>query len=149
MEPATNDPHNLKRFVDAQAGSHEIALAELRAGQKASHWMWFIFPQVAGLGTSSMAVRYAIKSRAEAKAFLEHPLLGSRLLDCARALLGVSGRSASEIMGSPDDLKLKSSMTLFSEVSENNPEFEQVLDRYFQSEQDDRTIAFLSREPTP
>jgi uncharacterized protein (DUF1810 family) len=94
-------------------------------------------------------VRYAIKSRAEAKAFLEHPLLGSRLLDCARALLGVSGRSASEIMSSPDDLKLKSSMTLFSEVSENNPEFEQVLDRYFQSEQDDRTIAFLSREPTP
>src|SRR5262245_14233201 len=106
--------YDLDRFVDAQNGAYERALSELRAGHKRSHWMWFIFPQIAGLGSSSMAEKYAIRSAEEASAYLADPVLGSRLLRCVDAVLAIEGKSAHEIFGSPDDLKLRSSMTLFA-----------------------------------
>jgi uncharacterized protein (DUF1810 family) len=114
---------NLQRFLGAQDGTDTDALAELTAGEKRTHWMWFIFPQVAGLGNSPMAVRYAINCREEAQAYLDHPVLGSRLRECATALLGVQGRTANEIMGFPDDLKLKSSMTLFASLPNTDSVF--------------------------
>src|SRR5258706_9906243 len=103
----SDDPYLLERFVTAQRGTYEVALEELRSGAKRSHWIWFIFPQVAGLGSSAMAVRYAIKSRREADAYLAHPILGPRLIECAKALLQVVGKTANEVMGDPDDLKLR------------------------------------------
>jgi uncharacterized protein (DUF1810 family) len=115
-----NDPHDLQRFIDAQSGLFDQALAELRAGRKRGHWMWFIFPQVAGLGRSETARRFAIASRREAQAYLDHAILGPRLLDCTRAVCRAEGRSAYEIFGSPDDLKFRSSMTLFAEVAGDN-----------------------------
>src|SRR5690349_24014751 len=105
--------YNLDRFIDAQNGVYEQALSELKAGRKRSHWMWFIFPQIAGLGTSAMAEKYAIRSAEEAAAYLADPVLGSRLRRCVNAILGIDGLSAHEVFGSPDDLKLRSSMTLF------------------------------------
>ncbi len=150
MDPATiqggPDVHDLQRFIAAQAGAYSDAIEELRAGEKRSHWMWYVFPQVAGLGSSSMAERYAIRSRGEAAAYLAHPVLGARLRECAEALLGVRGRSAREVMGYPDDLKLRSSMTLFAAVSPAGSAYQQVLDRYFGGERDERTVAFLNRE---
>lgn len=140
---AADDPHDLSRFLDAQAGSYETALAEIRRGQKRSHWMWFIFPQYAGLGISTTSQRYAIKSVAEAEAYLNHPVLGRRLLECAEASLRVEGRSAQQILGSPDDMKLKSSATLFAHVSPAGSVFERVLDRYFDGERDGRTLRLL------
>jgi uncharacterized protein (DUF1810 family) len=107
MAGSTDDPHDQNRFVLAQAGDYEQALAEIRAGRKRSHWMWYIFPQVDGLGFSPMSRRYAIRSPDEARAYLDHPVLGRRLVECAEAALGVEGRSAREIFGSPDDLKLQ------------------------------------------
>lgn len=142
------DPYQLERFVAAQRDTYEDALEELRAGAKRSHWMWFIFPQVAGLGSSSMAERYAIKSRAEAEAYLGHPVLGPRLSKCVETLLHVPGKSAREVMGTPDDLKLKSSMTLFAAISPVSSPFHAVLDRYFSGERDPRTLEFLAR-PAP
>jgi len=138
-----SDPYDLRRFVDAQAGVYEQALAEIRGGRKRSHWMWFIVPQVEGLGSSSMARRYAIRSLAEARAYLEHPLLGPRLVECAEAALGVEGRSAYEIFSSPDDMKLRSSATLFANVSPPDSPFSQVLDRYFKGEPDGETLRIL------
>lgn len=135
----------LARFVDAQEESFSMALKELRRGQKESHWMWFIFPQLAGLGTSPMAVRYAIQGFEEAGAYLKHPVLGPRLIECCRALLSVEGKSASDIMGYPDDLKLKSSMTLFAGVAEAAPEFQAVLLKYFAGAQDERTLGLLKQ----
>ena len=145
MPDSLSDPFDLNRFVEAQKGVYETALSELVAGQKRSHWMWFIFPQVAGLGSSTMARKYAIRSREEAKAYLQHPVLGPRLNECTSALLRVENRSAEEIMGYPDFLKLKSSMTLFAEVSEPPSLFSDVLKNFFADQPDARTIALLRR----
>ncbi|MBV9128214.1 MAG: DUF1810 domain-containing protein, partial [Verrucomicrobia bacterium] len=133
------------RFVEAQRGVYDVALRELQAGRKRSHWMWFIFPQIAGLGRSAMAERYAIRSKAEAVDYLKHPVLGARLRECAAALLRVEGRTVEEIMGYPDDLKLKSSMTLFLEVSDED-QFAAVLEKYFASEKDAQTLEILQAE---
>jgi uncharacterized protein (DUF1810 family) len=140
-----DDPFNLSRFVSAQAHDYETARQELRNGRKRSHWIWYIFPQIDGLGHSPMSKRYAIKSQAEAQAYLEHPLLGARLLECATILLQLEGRSVLEIFGSPDDLKLKSSMTLFAAVQGQEPAFARVLDKYFQGTRDSRTIELLEQ----
>jgi uncharacterized protein (DUF1810 family) len=138
------DRWDLARFVEAQAGVHERALAELRAGRKQSHWMWFVFPQLAGLGSSAMAERYAISSLDEARAYLAHPQLGPRLVECAEALLQLEGeRSAAVIMRSPDDLKLRSSATLFARVSPAGSVFHRLLDRYFDGRADERTMSLL------
>jgi uncharacterized protein (DUF1810 family) len=139
------DAFNLERFVTAQEGTYAQALGELKAGQKTTHWMWFIFPQVAGLGTSHMARKYAIGLRTEAEAYLAHPILGPRLLECSEALLTVTGRTAHEIMGSPDDLKLRSSMTLFRATAEPPAPFQSVLDRYYAGHPDERTLEILAR----
>jgi uncharacterized protein (DUF1810 family) len=135
------DPHQLQRFVDAQdAGdTYERALAELRAGRKQSHWMWFVFPQIAGLGHSSKAQLYAISSLAEAKAYLEHPVLGPRLRECTRLVIGLSGRTATEIFGEIDAMKLRSSATLFAHADSGEPLFRQLLDRYFDGVEDEAT----------
>jgi uncharacterized protein (DUF1810 family) len=129
----TDDPHDLQRFVAAQdaGGTYERATAELRAGRKTSHWMWFVFPQIAGLGYSPMARTYAITSLAEARAYLAHPVLGPRLAECAAILAGLPGRAAEQIFGEVDALKLCSSMTLFMRAAPGEPVFRQVLDRYF------------------
>ena len=141
-----DDPHELDRFVQAQVGDYEQALAEILAGRKQSHWMWYIFPQIDGLGFSSMSRRYAISSRAEARAYLEHPLLGPRLIECAEAAMSVEGKSANEIFGSPDDMKLRSSATLFAAVSPDSV-FTRLLDRYFKGEGDPKTLQLLGRRP--
>ncbi len=126
-----NDPYDLDRFVQAQVGVYETALTEIQSGRKRSHWMWFIFPQFVGLGNSPTSRHYAIRSRGEARAYLAHPLLGARLCSCARAAVAVSGRSARDIFGSPDDVKLRSCATLFAETSPENPVFQELLDVYF------------------
>jgi uncharacterized protein (DUF1810 family) len=132
---------NLDRFVEAQGGGgYERALAEIRSGRKRSHWMWFIFPQVAGLGSSPTSVYYSIGDRAEASAYLTHPVLGPRLVECADALLAHPASDASAIFGYPDDLKLRSSMTLFSEVSPPGSVFQRVIDRYYGGESDQATL---------
>jgi len=138
-----DDPYDLNRFVQAQDINYDQALSELRGGRKRSHWMWYVFPQVEGLGFSSMSAKYAIGSIDEAEAYLEHPLLGSRLLECFEALLGITGRTAHEIFGDPDDMKLKSSATLFASVSPSGSVFHRLLDRYFDGEQDERTLELL------
>lgn len=145
MDEATRagDPYDLARFVAAQRDVYPTALAELRAGRKQSHWMWFVFPQAEGLGSSWMAQRYAIASAAEAEAYLRHPVLGPRLVECAEALLSVEGRSAHEIFGSPDDVKLRSSATLFASVSPPGSVFERLLDRYFGGRRDDATLRLI------
>jgi uncharacterized protein (DUF1810 family) len=142
---AINDPFELKRFVEAQDGVYKQALAELNRGHKESHWMWFIFPQIEGLGRSSTARFYAIKSANEAKAYLQHPLLGQRLIECSNALMQHTGKSASEIFGFPDDLKLRSSMTLFARTSESESVFSKVLGQYFAGQLDQQTLALLKQ----
>ena len=140
------DGYDLGRFVRAQEGVYEQACAELRAGRKRTHWMWFIFPQIKGLGSSEMAVRYAISSIEEAKTYLEHPVLGPRLRDCTQIVLEVQGRSAEEIFGYPDNLKFHSSMTLFAqaaEISEEDLVFSQALDKYFAGKEDAGTMERL------
>jgi uncharacterized protein (DUF1810 family) len=139
------DQDALERFVSAQdaRGTYDAALAELRAGRKTSHWMWFVFPQLAGLGLSEMSRRYAIASLDEARAYLAHPVLGPRLQECARALLGLDGRTATEILGPVDALKLRSSLTLFARAAPEDPLFGEVLDRYFDGRPDDATDALL------
>jgi uncharacterized protein (DUF1810 family) len=134
---------DLDRFVTAQDGVHDTALAELRAGRKRSHWMWFVFPQIAGLGTSPTARRYAISGLGEARAYLAHPVLGPRLAEACRALLAVEGRSAEQILGHPDDLKLRSSMTLFARAADDPALFQAVLDRYYDGP-DPRTDGLLT-----
>ncbi len=136
-------PFDLERFVQAQATTYDRALAEIRNGRKRSHWMWFIFPQLDGLGLSSTAKRYAIKSRDEARAYLEHPLLGPRLIACAEAALAVEGRSARQIFGTPDDLKLRSCATLFRQVSPPNSVFARLIEKYFPEGDDQRTLELL------
>lgn len=140
-----NDPHDLDRFVAAQddAGTYAAAVAELRAGRKRSHWMWFVFPQIAGLGRSPVSVRYAIASLAEAKAYLAHPVLGPRLTECARILTQLQGRSAQDIFGGIDAIKLRSSMTLFSHADPATPEFRRVLEIYFAGVPDEATERLL------
>jgi uncharacterized protein (DUF1810 family) len=140
-----NDPYQLGRFVDAQDlnGTYETAVSELRAGRKVSHWMWFVFPQVAGLGYSSMSRRFAISSLAEAQAYLRHPVLGARLTECAQILDGLEGKSAADIFGSVDAMKLHSSMTLFMTAAPDEPVFASVLAKYFGGSPDENTIARL------
>jgi len=142
------DPFSLNRFVEAQSGVYERALSEIRSGQKRSHWMWFIFPQYDGLGFSDISKRYAIKSLAEAEAYLRHPLLGPRLVECAEATLAIKGRSAADVFGSPDDMKLRSCATLFARASSPGSIFEQVLDKCFEGEPDERTLQLISASRT-
>lgn len=140
--------YDLARFVEAQDrdGTHERALAELRAGAKRSHWMWFVFPQIAGLGHSPTARRYAIASADEARAYLAHPVLGPRLLECTGALTALSGRTARQILGDVDAMKLRSSMTLFAHVADAPSPFQRVLDQYFGGVRDPATVQRL-QEP--
>jgi uncharacterized protein (DUF1810 family) len=143
------DPHGLQRFVDAQRDVYAQALAELRRGRKTSHWMWFVFPQLAGLGRSETARFYGIASRAEAAAYLAHPLLGPRLRECTQQLLGHHGASALQIFGPVDALKFGSSMTLFEQVAPDEPLFARALDRYQAGRRDPLTLALLDPvEPT-
>ena len=134
---------NLERFVEAQAPVYDRALAELKAGRKQSHWMWFVFPQIAGLGRSPMAQHYAIQNLAEARAYLAHPLLGTRLRECTQAVLDVEGKTAHEIFGSPDDLKFRSSLTLFDFASPDDI-FRTALEKYFDGEADALTVEKLT-----
>ena len=138
------DPFDLERFVRAQNPIIRAVQGELGQGRKQSHWMWFIFPQIAGLGFSAMSQRYAIGSRAEAESYLAHPLLGSRLVDCTRLVLAVEGRTINAIFGAPDDAKFRSSMTLFGAVSDE-PIFDEALAKYFAGQRDDATLGILDR----
>ena len=135
-----DDPFVLNSFMAAQEEDFEPALAEIRRGRKRSHWMWYVFPQFAGLGHSPTARYYAIKSLEEARAYLAHPVLGRRLVECAEAVLAVEGRSAMDIFGSPDDMKLRSSATLFAAASPPGSVFERVLAKYYSGEPDDQTL---------
>lgn len=137
------EPHDLKRFVQAQASCYPQALTEVRAGHKRTHWMWFVFPQLQGLGSSSTARHYAIRDLEEARAYLAHPVLGPRLLECTTALLAHTGRSARAIFGTPDDRKLRSCLTLFAQASAPGSVFERVLAKYFDGEPDARTLELL------
>jgi len=138
-----DDPYDLKRFVDAQRGTYEQACAELRRGRKTGHWIWFIFPQIAGLGMSAMSQRYAIGSLAEAKAYLGHSILGPRLREISEIALGIEGRTTDEIFGWPDDMKLRSSMTLFAAASGDERVFVDVLAKYFGGKRDEKTLELL------
>ena len=131
---------NLERFVRAQAGIYEQVCAELRAGSKSTHWMWFIFPQIAGLGMSEMSVRFAIASLDEARAYLEHALLGVRLRECTGIVNGLTHKTAEEVFGYPDDIKFRSSMTLFAHAAEKDSLFQRALDKYFSGEMDAGTL---------
>lgn len=136
-------PFDLIRFVDAQQDVYEEALSEIRSGRKRSHWMWFVLPQVAGLGVSTTSVKYAIGSEGEARAYLAHPVLGPRLIAIAEATLAVQGRTANEIFGSPDDRKLQSSATLFAAVSPEDSVFHRLLTKYYGGQHDTRTLQLL------
>jgi len=140
-----DDPYRLERFVQAQdaGGTFQRAVAELRAGRKVSHWMWFVFPQVEGLGLSAMSRRYAISGLAEARAYLQHPVLGARLVECATVLAATDGKSAAEILGAVDAMKLRSSMTLFAAAAPDQPAFGAVLTKYFGGSPDEATLARL------
>lgn len=135
--------YNLERFIAAQKGCYERALTEICNGRKHSHWMWYIFPQIAGLGFSETSRYYAIKNLDEANAYLRHPVLGPRLVEISAALLQPGGNNAAEIFGSPDDMKLRSSMTLFAVIEGTDPVFNQVLDKFFKGMKDDRTLQLL------
>jgi uncharacterized protein (DUF1810 family) len=141
----TNTPHNLNRFTKAQSNVYSSVLSELKSGQKRSHWMWFIFPQIEGLGHSETTRFYAIKNIEEAQQYLNHPVLGARLRECSASVLGIKDRSIEDIFGFPDHLKLKSSMTLFSCVKNADPVFEVVLDRFFQRQPDTKTLELLNK----
>jgi uncharacterized protein (DUF1810 family) len=143
----SDDPYVLTRFVRAQANDYEQALSEIRNGRKRTHWIWYIFPQFDGLAFSSTSQYYAIKSVAEAKAYLAHPLLGPRLLECAEAVVRIEGRSATTIFGSPDDLKLRSCATLFACVSPPDSVFDRLLAKYYRGERDGKTLQLLGSAP--
>lgn len=143
-QPEANDPHDLQRFVDAQNPVFAQVCAELRRGRKTGHWMWFVFPQLRGLGFSAMANRYAIASRAEAAAYLDHPVLGPRLRLCTRLVTEVQGRTIGEIFGHPDDLKFRSSMTLFDKAAPEEPLFCTALDKYCGGTSDPATLVKVS-----
>jgi uncharacterized protein (DUF1810 family) len=138
-----SDRYGLQRFVDAQAGVFEQVCSELREGRKRSHWMWFIFPQIKGLGSSPMAMRFAISSLTEARAYLDHAVLGPRLRECCEIVVGVAGRSVDEIFGYPDDLKFHSSITLFAKAAVENRVFLDALEKYFGGELDRATVERL------
>jgi uncharacterized protein (DUF1810 family) len=138
-----DDPYDLDRFVRAQASVYETALAEIRGGRKRTHWMWFVFPQLTGLGSSDFSKRYAVRSLAEAEAYLAHPVLGPRLTECFDAVLGTEGSSALEIFGSPDDTKLRSCATLFARVAPAGSVFDQAIAKYFGGERDQKTLRLL------
>jgi len=139
------DPFNLRRFVEAQNRVYPRVLSELKAGRKESHWMWFVFPQIAGLGASPTSVFYAIGSLDEAKAYLAHPVLGPRLIECASLALATEGRTAREIFGAVDETKFRSSMTLFARAAPERAAFEACLRKYFAGAPDEATLAKLSR----
>ena len=138
-----DDPHNLRRFVAAQAPVYEQVRSELQEGRKSSHWMWFIFPQIEGLGHSEQARRFAISCLEEARAYLKHPTLGPRLRECTRLVNQVEGHSITRILGSPDDLKFRSSMTLFAQATPDNEVFQEALRKYFGGEPDWATLERL------
>ena len=144
MLSAMPQPIDLTRFLDAQAGDYSTALAEIKAGRKRSHWMWYIFPQLRGLGFSEMAHHYGVVGAAEAQAYLAHPVLGARLREISQALLALPGSDANRIMGSPDDMKLKSSMTLFAAVPGADPVFNLVLAKFFGGAKDSKTLQLLA-----
>lgn len=135
---------NLNRFLEAQETKYSDALSEIKKGNKQSHWMWYVFPQVAGLGFTEYNVYYAIKNTEEATQYLQHPVLGKRLIEISKAVLEINGKTAKEIFGKPDDRKLKSSMTLFSLLSNTNPVFQQVLDKYYEGTKDESTLQLLN-----
>ena len=141
-----SDPHDLERFVEAQESVIGDVKRELRSGRKRSHWMWFVFPQIAGLGRSDMARRYAIDSLAEARAYLAHPVLGPRLRECTALVNDVDGRTANEIFGSPDDLKFRSSMTLFEAAADDPGPFQVALETYYDGERDPKTLDRLDAD---
>ena len=143
------DPHRLQRFVEAQNPVYAQVCAELAAGAKASHWMWFVFPQHQALGRSATARHLGLVSRAQALAYWQHPLLGARLKECTRLTLAVPGKTALQIFGTPDDLKLRSCMTLFAPVAPDEPAFGEVLGKYFGGRADERTIALLAEPAAP
>jgi uncharacterized protein (DUF1810 family) len=145
MTDSASDPFDLNRFVDAQARVYRDVVEELRAGRKRSHWMWFVFPQLRGLGSSPTAVHYGISSLEEARAYLAHEVLGPRLRECTGLVTGVQGRSAADIFGSPDDLKLRSSMTLFAHATDDNQAFVALLDKYYGGRRDELTLTRLDR----
>jgi uncharacterized protein (DUF1810 family) len=144
-----SDLFDLQRFVAAQAQTYDQALAELRAGRKRTHWMWFVFPQIAGLGRSGMAQRFAIRDLDEAKAYLAHPLLGPRLISAAKALTALDTENAAEVFGSVDAMKLHSSMTLFAHAAPDEPVFREVLDHYFGGREDDATTSRVQGRQSP
>lgn len=144
---STEDPHNLRRFLRAQEGDYEQALSEIKSGQKRTHWMWYIFPQIDGLAFSATSKHYSIKCIEEARAYLDHPVLGPRLLQCAEAVVCVEGRSAADIFGSPDDLKLRSCATLFACVSPPGSVFERLLKKYYRGGRDEKTLRLLGISP--
>ena len=139
----SEDPYNLQRFVDAQDPVIEDVTEELRSGRKRTHWMWYVFPQLEGLGRSQMARRYAISSREEAEAYLAHSILGPRLRECTELVNAMEGRSANDVFGSPDDLKFRSSMTLFETVADDPTPFRTALERYYDGEPDPKTLELL------
>jgi uncharacterized protein (DUF1810 family) len=143
----SSDPYDLERFVRAQATDYDQALSELREGKKRSHWMWYIFPQIEGLGLSPMSRQYSIKSAAEARAYFDHPILGPRLQECATVVYDIAGRSAFEILGAPDDMKLRSSATLFASISGGGI-FEQLIQKYFDGQHDEKTLQALKSTVT-
>jgi uncharacterized protein (DUF1810 family) len=142
-ENVVDDPHNLGRFLRAQANSYETVISELGRGRKRSHWMWYIFPQYVGLGISPASQCYAIKSMTEVDAYVSHPVLGPRPIECFDAVMRIERRSAREIFGAPDDLKLKSSATLFAHASAPDSIFQRVLEKYFEGERDGRTLSLI------
>ena len=148
-EHGAADPHNLSRFAEAQEDDYATALAEIRDGQKVSHWMWYIFPQFDGLGFSSTSRHFAIKSLDEARAYLNHPILGPRLMECAEAALAVEDKSALEIFGSPDDMKLRSCATLFAGITTAGSVFERLLAKYYQGQRDEKTLRLAGIAPAP
>lgn len=137
---------SLQRFTDAQKADYEIALSEIRSGRKRSHWMWYIFPQIHGLGFSETSKFYALKSVDEAKEYLSHPVLGKRLIEISKALLDLPSVNAHSIFGSPDDVKLKSSMTLFASLPNADRVFQSVLEKFFYGEKDDKTLKIINEE---
>ncbi len=141
----SDDPYDLKRFLSAQEGVYERALAELKSGEKRTHWMWYIFPQIDGLGYSPTARRYSIRSMEEARQYLVHPVLGKRLLECTETVIALRGGSVSEIFGYPDDLKFKSAMTLFEKIAGPGSVFSSALEKYCRGERDAATLKLLEK----
>ena len=142
MEPN----HHLQRFIDAQKQDYATALDEIKNGRKRSHWMWYIFPQIQGLGFSSTSQHYAISGLQEAAAYLNHPILGQRIIEISKVLVQLDSSNASQVFGSPDDMKLKSSMSLFASVPNADAVFQQVLDKFFQGNKDQKTLSILERQ---